>query len=162
MKTLIVLAAMLLCSPRLILAQNFSTKDSAQVASIIEDWNRAWVNKDYLLASRWYSQDAKFTNAFGDHRKGQGEVEALLKEVFALPFVMSGKTETTEHQYQILDDNHVIVHSAVIRKGQQMPDGSLMPDRQTSHLRVFHKGKDGWKIKAHLISDARDKQNSKH
>jgi hypothetical protein len=43
-----------------------------------------------------------------------------------------------------------------------MPDGAILPDRQTTHLRVFHREGNAWKIKAHLISDARDKQSSKH
>jgi ketosteroid isomerase-like protein len=129
---------------------------------MIEDWNRAWETKDYVLASKWYSSDARFTNAFGDKRNGQKDVETLLKEVFALPFVMSGKSETAEHKYQLLSNINVIVHTAVVRKGQQMPDGSVLPDRQTTHLRVFQQENKEWKIKAHLISDARDKQSTKH
>lgn len=56
----------------------------------------------------------------------------------------------------------MIVHTSVIRKGQQMPDGSVIPDRQTTHMRVFQKNDDKWEINGHLISDARDKQFSKH
>lgn len=144
------------------IAQNLSSKDSLQIHSMIEDWNKAWEIKDHVLAAKWYSVDARFTNAFGDKRNGQKDVEALLKEVFSLPFVMAGKSETTEHRFQVLDNNNVIVHTAVVRKGQQMPDGSVLPDRMTTHLRVFQKGEEGWKIKAHLISDARDKQSPKH
>lgn len=143
-------------------AQSLSSKDSLQIQSMIDDWNKAWDVKDYLLAAKWYSGDARFTNAFGDKCRGQKQVEALLKDVFALPFVMSGKSETTDHKYQILDGNCVIVHTAVIRKGQQMPDNSILPDRQTTHLRVFQRENNEWKIKAHLISDARDKQSTKH
>lgn len=143
-------------------AQRLASKDSVLIHSMIEDWNRAWNVKDYVLAARWYSGDARFTNAFGDKRNGQREVEALLKEVFALPFVMAGTSETTEHRYQVLSEQSVIVHTSVTRKGQQMPDGSVLPDRMTTHLRVFQKENDGWKIKAHLISDARDKQSPKH
>ena len=143
-------------------AQSLSSKDSLQIHSMIEDWNKAWEVKDYVLAAKWYSGDARFTNAFGDKRNGQKEVQTLLKEVFALPFVMSGKSETAEHRYQALSNNDVVVHTAVIRKGQQMPDGSVLPDRQTTHLRVVQRDATGWKIKAHLISDARDKQSTKH
>lgn len=162
MKTLILILVTFLWGIQFLSAQKLSTKDSTQLALMIDDWNRAWIDKDHVLACRWYSRDARFTNAFGDKRKGQNEVEALLKEVFALPFVMSGQSETTEHQYQVLDDKNVIIHSAVVRKGQKMPDGSIIPDRQTSHMRAFQRGKAGWEIIAHLISDARDKQNARH
>lgn len=142
--------------------QKQSSQDSMQIISIIDNWNKAWQTKDYVLAANGYSHDAHFINAFGDKRNGQNEVEALLKEVFSLPFVMAGHSETSEHRFQILDVSNVIVHTAVIRKGQQMPDGSVLSDRQTTHMRVFQKNDGKWKIKAHLISDARDKQVPKH
>ena len=143
-------------------AQKQSSQDSMQIIAIIDNWNKAWQTKDYVLAANGYSHDAHFTNAFGDKRNGQNEVEALLKEVFSLPFVMAGHSETSEHHYQVLDVTTIIVHTAVIRKGQQMPDGSVLPDRQTTHMRVFQKTAGKWEIKAHLISDARDKQVPKH
>ncbi|WP_205503163.1 YybH family protein [Rufibacter psychrotolerans] len=143
-------------------AQQLPARDSLLLHGMIADWNRAWEVKDHALAARWYSRDAHFTNAFGDKRLGQAQIEALLQEVFALPFVMAGKSETTEHRYQVLSSTQVIVHTAVTRKGQQLPDGSVLPDRRTTHLRVFQKEKEGWRIKAHLISDARDKQTAKH
>ncbi len=142
--------------------QDLSSQDSIRILSIIEDWNNAWQTKDYFQGAKGYCHDALFTNAFGDKRNGQKEVEVLLKEVFSLPFVMAGKSETSEHRYQVLNGTTVVVHTAVIRKGQQMPDGSVLPDRQTTHLRVFQKDLDKWEIKAHLISDARDKQMPKH
>lgn len=142
--------------------QNLSSQDSIQILTIIDDWNKAWQTKDYVLGAKGYSHDARFTNAFGDKRNGQKEVEALLKEVFSLPFVMAGQSETSEHRYQLLSSTAVIVHTAVIRKGQQTPDGAVLPDRQTTHMRVFEKITGKWEIKAHLISDARDKQAPKH
>lgn len=142
--------------------QKLSSRDSIQILAIIDDWNKAWQTKDYGLAAKGYSHDAHFTNAFGDKRKGQTEVESLLKEVFSLPFVMAGHSETSEHRYQVLDGTIIVVHTAVIRKGQKMPDNSVLSDRQTTHMRVFQKTAGKWKIKSHLISDARDKQVPKH
>ena len=143
-------------------AQNITPKDSVQILSVINDWNKAWQTKDYILAAKGYSEEARFTNAFGDKRIGKSEVETLLKEVFALPFVMAGSSETTNHTYQVLNSTNTIIHTSVIRKGQKMPDGSVLPDRQTTHMRVFQKKGDSWEIIGHLISDARDKQLIKH
>ena len=53
-----------------------------------------------VLGAKGYSHDAYFTNAFGDKRNGQNEVEALLKQVFSLPFVMAGHSETSEHRFR--------------------------------------------------------------
>lgn len=161
MKKLFVVVSICLCSLAST-AQSLPSKDSLQILSMIEDWNKAWKLKDYVLAAKWYSSDARFTNAFGDKRNGLKEVEALLKEVFSLPFVMAGNSETTEHRYQVLSNKNVIVHTSVTRRGQQNPDGSILPDRMTTHLRVFQQDDNGWRIEAHLISDARDKQSPKH
>jgi hypothetical protein len=79
-----------------------------------------------------------------------------------LVFALSVKTETTENLDRVLNNTNLIVYTTVIRKGQQMPDGSIFRDRQTTHLRVFQQGRDRWEIKSHLISDARDKQSAKH
>jgi uncharacterized protein (TIGR02246 family) len=145
-----------------LMAQPGFLADSAKILGVIENWNTAWKTKDYILASKDYSQDAVFTNAFGDKCNGRVQVEALLKKVFALPFVMAGQSETVGHDFQKLNDSIVIVHTSVIRKGQKLPDGSRLADRQTTHMRVLENNSGTWIIKSHLISDARDKQIPAH
>ena len=143
-------------------AQSLGPKDSLNILSVIEDWNKGWQIKSFELASRGYAEDAQFTNAFGDKRSGKREIHELLKEVFSLPFVMAGNSETSEHRYQTLSSIIVVVHTTVIRKGQRAPDGQVLPDRQTTHMRIFQKVGENWAVTAHLISDARDKQMPKH
>ena len=142
--------------------QILQTDDSLQVVTILNDWNKGWQIKDFKLATKGYSDSAYFTNAFGDKRIGKNQIETLLKEVFSLPFVMSGSSETVTYQIQVLDSANLIVYSSVVRRGQKMPDNSIIPDRQTSHMRVFQKNNGAWHIVGHLISDARDKQIPKH
>lgn len=143
-------------------SQQVADKDSLNIMSMISDWDQSWNSKDHLLASKWYSSDARFTNAFGHTKTGRSEIEALLKEVFALPFVMSGQSRTVSNTFQLLSSDVIIVHTLVERSGQKMPDGTAMPTRQTTHLRVFQKAGSSWQIKSHLISDARDRTSNKH
>lgn len=161
MKYLLV-SLFLVCGAFALYGQKVAATDSLTILSVIDDWNKGWSTKNYELASQGYSVDARFTNAFGDRRNGRVEIQALLKEVFALPFVMAGNSETTEHRFQPLSDVTVIVHTSVIRKGQQMPDGSVLSDRQTTHMRIFQKEREEWQVVAHLISDARNKQIPNH
>ena len=160
MRTFLLLFSLTMCLNSF--GQSISIKDSMEVASIINNWNHAWNIKSHLLASKWYSEDAKFTNAFGDKRSGRKEIEALLKEVFSLSFVMSGKSDAVFQKFNFMADNVIFVQTEVIRKGQAMPDKTVIADRKTTHLRVFRKNEYGWQIEAHLISDARDKQSHKH
>ena len=142
--------------------QSLPSNDSLQVVAILDDWNKGWKNKDFKLATKGYSDSAYFTNAFGDKRIGKNQIETLLKEVFSLAFVMSGSSETVTYQFQFLNNSNLIVYSFVVRRGQKMQDNSIIPDRHTSHMRVFQKNNGAWHIVGHLISDARDKQIPKH
>jgi len=130
--------------------------DQALIEQAIENWNKAWQTKDSKLAAQDYSDDADWTNAFGMKRKGRAEIEKVLAEVFALPFVMAGKSKTVEQSVRFINPDVALVITRVERVGQRVPSGAEPGTRQTSHLRVLVKSKGHWKIISHLISDARD------
>jgi uncharacterized protein (TIGR02246 family) len=132
-----------------------------EIANKIEDWNKGWKVKDYKLATRWYSDAADFTNAFGHNKIGRSEIEKFMKEVFQLPFVMSGDSKVTKQKFIPLDGKIVLVITSVERTGQKTSDEKELGIRQTTHHRVFRKDNE-WLIVGHLISDARDTESSKH
>lgn len=136
-------------------------EDKAAIEQAISNWDRAWKIKDPLLASRDYASDADWTNAFGMIRKGQVEIEATLKEVFALPFVMAGESATSGQDVRFLDQNTALVLTRVKRSGQLDPENKNIGNRQTSHLRVFSRRDGRWQIVSHLISDARSTETAK-
>ena len=143
------------------MGQRLSKPDSIEIANKIDDWNNGWNVKDYKLATKWYSETADFTNAFGHSRTGKTDIEKFMKEVFALPFVMAGKSRVTHQKFIQLDDKIVVVVTSIERTGQKTPDNSELGVRQTTHHRVFKKGT-VWLIESHLISDARDTEPHKH
>ena len=138
-----------------------SKNDQALIEQTIENWNKAWETKDYKLATQDYSDDADWTNAFGMKRKGRGEIEKVLAEVFSLPFVMAGQSKTVEQTVRFVKPDIALVITRVERIGQQNPTGAELGTRQTSHLRVLAKAKGQWKIVSHLISDARDTERGR-
>jgi uncharacterized protein (TIGR02246 family) len=133
-----------------------------QIIAMIEDWNLGWEKKDAALAAKWYSDDADWTNAFGFYKKGRAEIEKFLGEVFALPFVMAGRGKVLEQSIRFIQPNVALVRTKVERTGQLTPSGETLGPRETSHLRVFLKLGNNWKIISHLISDARSRENPKH
>jgi len=143
-------------------AQTSLTKDRDLVEQAVENWNKAWQTKDSRLAAQDYSDDADWTNAFGMKRKGRAEIEKILAEVFALPFVMAGQSKTVEQSVRFIDSDVALVTTRVERVGQRVESGAGMGTRQTSHLRVLVKSKGRWKIVSHLISDARDTEQRDH
>jgi uncharacterized protein (TIGR02246 family) len=133
-----------------------SNNDQPLIEQAIENWNKAWQTKDSKLASQDYSADADWTNAFGMKRKGRADIEKVLAEVFALPFVMAGQSRTVEQSVRFIKPDVALVFTRVERLGQRVASGAELGTRQTSHLRVLVKSNGRWEITSHLISDARD------
>lgn len=142
-------------------AQQISKKDSLQIVQRVDDWNQAWKIKDPVLAAKWYSDEADFTNAFGFSMIGRQAIEEYLTRVFKMDFVMAGNSEQTSLKLKYISENAILVVSTISRKGQKMSDDSEVGPRRTTHHRLFQKDGD-WTITAHLISDARSIETNKH
>lgn len=153
-----ILALALVSSP--VLAQ--SAADQAAVVAAIDRWDEGWGLKDAGLASTDYSEATHWVNAFGHRATSRAEVEATLREVFSLPFVMAANSRTVGHDVRFLGNDVAVVATQVERLGQQTPDGRELGPRHTSHLRVFQREDGAWRITSHLISDARDRQSPSH
>lgn len=136
--------------------------DRAAIETAYQNWYAAWKTKDHMLAAKDYSDDAIWVNAFGMRRVGRKAIEQSLKDVFAMDFVMAGRSETVEKTVRFIPPNVALVTSAVEREGQKTSSGDDLPTRRTSHLRVFAKTAGSWKIVSHLISDARSKERPGH
>lgn len=157
----IVFVVLFVLGSQTILSQNIPVSDSLKIAARIDDWNKSWEIKDAELASKWYSENADFTNAFGFNRIGKSEIQEYLTEVFGFDFVMAGKTEQTSLKLKKIADRAILVITTVERKGQKSSDDKDLGTRKTSHYRIFEKTND-WFITAHLISDARSITTEKH
>lgn len=140
-------------------SQSITAADSTEIAQKIDDWNSGWVENDYELATKWYSDQAEFTNAFGHNMVGKSEIRNLLKEVFSLPFVMAGNSRVDGQKMVPVSENIVLVITQIERSGQENPDGTGLDTRKTTHHRLFVKDTE-WLIAGHLISDARDRGSS--
>lgn len=136
--------------------------DREAVVTALDRWDRAWAVKDPTLGAADYAEDADWVNAFGMRRKGRAAIEATLREVFALPFVAAGVSETKGHDVRFLADDLAVVITSVQRRGQKTPSGEELGVRRTTHQRVFEKRAGKWMIVSHLISDARDTERRGH
>jgi uncharacterized protein (TIGR02246 family) len=135
--------------------QEFGTPaDSTAILEAIANWERGWEINDVALASRDYSDDADWTNAFGTREIGRDRIRAMLQTVFQMPAVTAGTTRYEYHDVRFLSANVAIVRSRAIRTGQQLADGTAEV-RRINHLRVFRNANDRWQIVSHLISDER-------
>jgi len=136
--------------------------DSAALVAVLDRWYLAWETRDAALGAQDYADAAEWTNAFGMTRHGRTEIEATLREVFALPFVISGESHPTTQAIRWLRPDVALVVSRVERTDQQIPGGAPLGTRQTTHHRVFVRTGGEWRIASHLISDARNRQEAPH
>ena len=132
--------------------------ESEKIIRTIDNWNKGWDKKDVELAIADYSEDTDWTNAFGDRMRSKSELRELLKEIFAMDFVMEGTDNYQNEDVQFLTDNFALLRSTNVRKGQKWSDGSLMNDRHIHHLRVYKKMNNEWKIISHMISQANERK----
>lgn len=158
MKTAVLLVSFLVCSlPSLVNAQ--TEEDRSAILKVFDSWNQGWKDKDVDRAVADYSEDADWTNAFGDRFQGKPALKEGLDFIFSLNFVMAGDSAKNEYtDITFLTPEIALVRSKLVRIGQKTSTGKLMPDRHIHHLRVLEKRNNRWLIVSHLISQAQPKR----
>lgn len=156
------LSVLLICTTGALANDSLPAHDRKAIEQTISNWETAWKTKNAKLAAHDYSADADWTNAFGMTRRGRTEIEALLEEVFLLPFVMAGESETASQSIRRLAPELVLVITRVERAGQLSSGGEEIGVRHTTHHRILQKTGDQWHIVSHLISDARETSRPAH
>ncbi|MBX2816994.1 MAG: SgcJ/EcaC family oxidoreductase, partial [Saprospiraceae bacterium] len=131
--------------------------ESTKILASIDNWNAGWDSKDVELAISDYADDTDWTNAFGDRVRTKDELRQLLKEIFAMDFVMEGRDHYENEDVEFLSSQIALLRSTNIRTGQKWSDGSLMKDRHIHHLRVYQRAGDQWKIISHMINQANER-----
>ncbi len=155
-KPLLIVALVLLIAG---VAHSQTAADAAAVLQTLDSWNRGWAEKDATIAVEAYSEDVDWTNAFGDRFQGRDSLEEGLKFIFGLGFVMAGDSGGNDFaDVTFLTPDVALLRSKLVRTGQKMSNGEMMPDRHIHHLRVLHRRAGEWQIVSHLISQAHEKR----
>lgn len=132
--------------------------DTKAIFKTLENYNSGWERRDVELTIKDYADSTDWTNAFGDRVRTKEELNILLREVFSLDFVMSGKQNYVSHDLTFLSDDIALLRSRNLREGQKYSSGKAMANRDINHLRVYEKIKGEWKIVSHMISQAHVKK----
>jgi len=130
------------------------TSDEIAINQSIQEWDKAWGNKDLEAAIKHYSDKTDWTNAFGARVQSKDDLKKLLTTIFAMDFVMTGENNYGKNEITFLNDSIASVRSKNIRTNQEWPDGSKMDDRHINHLRIYQKMDGKWLITDHMISQA--------
>jgi len=133
-----------------------SSAEEQQVLEVISHWDQGWKDFNAELASRDYSPDADWTNAFGHGRKGKPEIFEYLSKIYQSPSMRSRKSTPSKTTVRFVRPDIAAASSYRETVGQKTSSGAEYPTRKTHDLRVLVRDKGKWTIISHLIMDEKE------
>jgi uncharacterized protein (TIGR02246 family) len=129
---------------------------TAAITKLVEDWDQGWRTFDAALATRDYAPDADWTNAFGDSRKGQPEIQRFMTKLYTDPKIRSRRSTPSKTTIRFIRPDIAAVSSYRETVGQKTASGAEYPTRKTHDLRIVVREAGNWLIVSHLIMDEKE------
>lgn len=137
-------------------AANTAISDERAILDVISHWDQGWKDFNAELASRDYSSDADWTNAFGLSRKGKAEIFEFLAKIYQHSTMRPRKSTPSKTSLRFLGPDTAVASSYRETVGQKTQSGAEYPTRKTHDLRVLVRSGGRWLIVSHLIMDEKD------
>ena len=144
--------------------EEMMSHDQEAIANLLRQQQKAFVERDAELMRGLYVDDADWTNAFGRTLKGEDNIIAYLKELFADENFTAGKV-VGEPDVAVRSVGQDTVAAKIHTKveGQRTVDGGTLPMRQNHSLKLIARQPDGsWKIVSEIYMDARQEVTHIH
>jgi len=130
--------------------------DELAIRQLIANWDQGWKVFDAELATRDYSADADWTNAFGLSRKGRAEIHKFLENFYTAPGTRSRTSTPSTTTIRFIRPDIAAATSYRETVGQKTASGAEYPKRKTHDLRLLTREKGKWSIVSHLIMDEKE------
>lgn len=138
-------------------ADPWKTTAGTEIGAMLQQFSTAARSRDAKAYASVYAEDAMWTNAFGDKRRGRTEIETFYTRLFAHPGERDTKsTMIGGPTLQVLRPDVAVVQWLVLGEGQRDDAGKLLPNRKTHHSLVVTKEQNRWVISNHFIMDERE------
>ena len=133
-----------------------SDTDAALIGEVLAQVGRGYATLNADLVADAYTDQADWTNAFGQSRQGRDQIRDYLKGVFRSEAFRSGQgVGPPQVSLRLVRPGVAVAHLVSERVGQQtMGTGRAIPLRKIHQLMVLAKAGDRWSIEAELIMDA--------
>lgn len=133
-----------------------SPEDAEAIAEVMNQLGEGWGSSDPEAVAAVYTDDAEWTNAFGDVVRGSDELEDYLGWLLSQDSDTTSAAEAQSYQrlsLRYVDDCTAIVHGVTrsARSGARSGEGK----RRVHNTYVLAKENGQWKIAHHMIMDAR-------
>jgi len=130
--------------------------DERAILEVIAHWDQGWRDFNAELASRDYSADADWTNAFGLSRKGKAEIHEFLAKIYQSSAIRPRKSTPSKTSVRFVTPDIAAATSYRETVGQKTHSGGEYPTRKTHDLRVLVRTHGKWLVVSHLIMDEKD------
>jgi uncharacterized protein (TIGR02246 family) len=134
-----------------------SEQDAQAISSLMRRFGQARSANDAKGAAAAFSDDAEWTNAFGDVVRGSANLEKFLAWLFAGDEPGTTQGESTSYKplsIRYLGDDVAILHG--MTQSTRGPARSGEGPRRVHLTWVVAKDNDEWRIVHQMIADARD------
>lgn len=132
--------------------------DVAAIEQVVLSGTMGWMEYDVERATKEYSDDAYFFNAFGRERTGREAIKELIGGVLDSPGYRAGKKTPVEiRSIRFLRPDIAIVHTYWETMGQLNRDGTTLGPRRSHTFRTMVKRDSHWQTDSFIVSDERDR-----
>lgn len=129
-------------------------KSKEAIGKQLTTMGEGFAKLDADLISSIYTSDTQWMNAFGDWKVGKDSIRKKLERVFASSGYQSG-TSTSEPtaKIRIIKPGVAVAWTYEEIKGQEFPNGDVIPVRKVHSLSTFIKQDGEWLVEAQIFMD---------
>lgn len=127
--------------------------DESAIRAVLEDFSRAFEERDAELYAKNFSEDADWENSFGGRARGRASIEAFIRRVYPLFADARQKLRDVRIDFVVSDVAVVDVQRELI--GQVTERGEPVPTRRVRTTQVLRKEDGVWRVVVHRAADLR-------
>lgn len=133
--------------------------DSAEAARVIMAERRGWELMDSAEATRYYSDDVYWINAWGIERIGRTAVQGFVGHLFRQPGYRSTRIDKpfALHRFRLYAPGLAWMHGSGEISGQVSPAGVEMAPRHTHIFYLLRKEAGEWRIVSFEVMDEKER-----
>lgn len=132
-----------------------STQTKEEVRMVIAAERKAWAARNAEEATKNYTDDIYWINAFGIVKRGKDESQNFITKIFKKASFLAGKPDKEDvvSDIRLLSNDIAWAHSYGESSGQLTDSGQLMAKRKTHIFYILSKVNNNWLIKFFQVMD---------
>lgn len=127
--------------------------NEAAIRAVLEDFWRAFEERDAELYAKNFSDDADWENSFGGRARGDAEIEGFIRRVY--PLFAEARQKLTDVRINFVTSDVAVVDVERELAGQVSERGEPVPPRRVRTTQVLRRDEGEWRVVVHRAADLR-------